>query len=321
MRVLITGIAGFVGGHLVDFLAATEPDAELYGFIRPGDPVPAGLEQRARLIVTELEEQASVDAALDRCAPERIVHLAAQASPRLSWTDPDGTMRTNVLGLLHLLEAIRRRGLTPRVLVVGSAEEYGRVAADELPVREDNALRPLSPYAVSKVAQGYVALQYTLVSSLWTVRTRTFHHTGPGRGEAFAEGSFARQIADIEDGRRPPELLVGNLDMVRDFTDVRDVVRAYWALLEKGQSGEVYNVCSGTGTRLRALVERMLALTKTKIEVRVDPARLRISDTPVLVGDARKIRSATGWEPRIPLEKTLADLIDHARRPGPVMAS
>jgi GDP-4-dehydro-6-deoxy-D-mannose reductase len=317
MQILITGIAGFVGRHFVDLVAASEPNTEIVGFVRPGEPIPERLGERARLITVELEEQGSVDAAFEQCSPDRIVHLAAQANPRLSWADPDGTMRTNVLGLLHLLEAVRRIGLTSRILVVGSAEEYGRVESRELPVREDVALRPLNPYAVSKVAQEYVALQYALSSDVWTVRTRTFHHTGPGRGGAYAEGSFAWQIAEIEAGRRDPVLRVGNLDSVRDFSDVRDVVRAYWTLLDRGRSGEVYNVCSGVGTRIGTLVERMLALAKTKIEVRVDHARLRSADVPVLVGSPERLRQATGWEPLIPLDKTLEDLIEHERTRAP----
>jgi GDP-4-dehydro-6-deoxy-D-mannose reductase len=314
MQVLITGIAGFVGGHFVDFLRETEAEVEIVGLVRPGEAVPAGLNERARLIEAELEERSAVDAALEKCRPDRIVHLAAQSNPRLSWSDPEGTFRTNVLGLLHMLETIRSRAMKPRILVIGSAEEYGRIDPRELPIGEEAPLRPLNPYAASKVAQGFLARQYALSSDIWTVCTRTFHHTGPGRSRDFAEGSFARQIAEIEAGRSSPVLRVGDLDSVRDFTDVRDVVRAYWALLDRGRSGEVYNVCCGLGTRLRDLVDRMLALTSAKIEVRADPARMRSADVPVQVGDPKKLRDATSWAPDIPLERTLADLLNHERR-------
>ncbi|MBN2371947.1 MAG: GDP-mannose 4,6-dehydratase [Vicinamibacteria bacterium] len=314
MQVLITGIAGFVGGHFVDFLRTTRPETDIVGLVRPGEPVPEGLREHACLIETDLEQRASVDAAIEKCRPDRIVHLAAQSNPRLSWSDPEGTFRTNVFGLLHMLEAIRSRAVKPRILVVGSAEEYGRLDQRTLPVVEETPLRPLNPYATSKVAQGFLARQYALSSGVWTVCTRTFHHTGPGRSRAFAEGSFARQIVEIEAGRRPPVLQVGNLDSVRDFTDVRDVVRAYWALLEKGCPGEFYNVCSGVGIRLSSLVERMLALSRVKIEVRVEAARMRPADVPAQVGDPGKLRKATSWEPVIPLDQTLADLLEHERR-------
>jgi len=199
------------------------------------------------------------------------------------------------------------------VLVVGSAEEYGAVDPDAAPLTEDAPLRPLSPYAVSKVAQGYLALQYALSRDLPVIRTRTFPHTGPGRGEAFAESSFARQIAEVEAGRRRPVLAVGNLDAVRDFTDVRDVVRAYRALLDRGTAGEVYNVCSGRGRSIGDILRSLLEIAGTQVELQVDRERLRPSDLPSLVGDPRKAREATGWEPRIPLETTLRDLLEHWR--------
>ena len=250
----------------------------------------------------------------DVVTPDRVVHLAAQSSVHQSWLDPDGTLRTNLHGTLHLLESLRRRGQAPGMLVVGSADEYGAAEAALLPLREDCPLRPNSPYAVSKVAQGALALQYALSFRMPIVRTRTFPHTGPGRGETFAESSFAKQLAEIEYGRRPPVLEVGNLDAVRDFTDVRDVVRAYWLLLERGVSGEVYNVCSGRGIAIRDVVERLTQLARARVELRVDPARLRPSDIPTLVGDPARLRRATGWEPCFPIERTLQDLLDDWRR-------
>ena len=217
------------------------------------------------------------------------------------------------LGIVHLLDAVRSLGLRPAVLVVGSAEEYGPVRPEDMPIREETPLRPASPYAVSKVAQGALALLYGPAGGLRVVLTRTFHHTGPGRGEAFAESSFARQIAEIEAGRREPVLRVGNLDAVRDFADVRDVVRAYWMLLEKGEGGRAYNVCSGRGRRIRELLDILLAASVARVEVRTDPDRLRPSDVPAQVGDPARLRSATGWEPTIPLERSLQDLLDDWR--------
>jgi GDP-4-dehydro-6-deoxy-D-mannose reductase len=313
LKVLVTGIAGFVGRHLVDLLRTEHPGVEVFGLVKPHGTPANDLPGRIALIEADLEDAAGVDSALDLVHPDRIIHLAGQSSPHASWTDPAGTIRVNVLGLLHILEAVRKRSLAPRVLVIGSAEEYGVVDARDLPVPEDAPLRPASPYAVSKIAQGYLALQYTLSFQMGIVRTRTFNHTGPGRGEAFAESSFARQIAEIEAGRRRPVLAVGNLEAVRDFSDVRDVVRAYWTLLDRGDAGEVYNVCSGKGIRIRDLLQKLIEISGIDVEVRLDPERLRPSDIPNLVGDPRKIRETTGWEPGIPLEKTLRDLLQHWR--------
>ena len=311
MKLLVTGIAGFVGGHLVDYLRAEQPQVEILGLdSHPGPRVQA---LRVDVIAADIEDPAVVRDALGRVRPDGILHLAAQSSPQRSWEDPAATLRTNVFGLLNLLEGARAHRLAPRVLVVGSAEEYGQVDPSALPVREDAPLRPLTPYAASKVAQGYLGLQYALSAGIPVVRTRTFHHTGPRRGESFAESSFARQLAEIEAGRRAPVIEVGNLDAVRDFTDVRDVVRAYWGLLERGRAGEVYNVCSGTGVRLRDLVQALIDVSGLRVEVRVDPARLRGADVPELVGDPTRIRADLGWTPRIPLEQSLADLLQYWR--------
>lgn len=312
MKVLVTGIGGFVGGHLAAYLRAEHPEAELIGLERLHAAAPADLPAGVDLVEADLDDARSVDAVFDTAWPDRIVHLAGQSSVQQSWTDPGGTLRTNVLGFVHLMDALARRRLRPRVLVVGSADEYGPVEPAELPLREERPLSPRSPYAVSKAAQGLLAREYA-AAGLPVLITRTFPHTGPRRGDAFAESSFARQIAEIEAGRRAPLLTVGNLDAVRDFTDVRDVVRAYWALAERGTPGEVYNVCSGTGVRIGDLLERLVAIAGVRVEVRVDPERLRPSDIPALVGDPRKLRAATGWEPRIGIEQTLRDLLDDWR--------
>lgn len=309
MRVLITGIAGFVGTHLVDFLQRLDPAPEVFGLIKPRGTLPE-LPPTVTLIEADLEDAPSVERAMDSVVPDRIVHLAAQSSPQLSWADPAGTFRTNVLGLMHVLEAVRKRGLAPRTLVVGSAEEYGLADARDLPLREDAPLRPQSPYASSKVAQGFLALQYTLAYRLPIVRTRTFHHTGSRRGEAFAESSFARQLVEIEIGLRPPFVAVGNLDAVRDFTDVRDVLRAYWLLLDRGLPGDVYNVCSGRGVRIGDLLDLLIRLSGIDVEVRVDPQKVRRAEIPEVVGDPSRIREVTGWQADVPLERTLRYLLD-----------
>ena len=313
MRLLVTGAGGFVGGHLVDFLHGEEPGIEIFGIVLPRGGVSWHAAAGARVLEADLTDPAAAAAVVRDVRPDRIIHLAGQASVHLSWLDPAGTMRTNVLGIVHLLDAVRSLGLRPPVLVVGSAEEYGPVGAGEMPIREEAPLRPASPYAVSKVAQGALALLYGPAGGMRVVLTRTFHHTGPGRGEAFAESSFARQIAEIEAGRQPPVLKVGNLETVRDFADVRDVVRAYWRLLEKGAAGVTYNVCTGKGRRIRELLDLLLAESSAHVEVSVDPERLRPSDVPAQVGDPARLRAATGWEPRIPLERTLLDLLEDWR--------
>jgi len=313
VRLLVTGAGGFVGGHLVELLRREEPKTHVHGIVSPHGSLARGPAPGARLVEADLDDPAAAAAVVEEVRPDGIVHLAGQSSVHQSWLDPGGTLRTNVLGIVHLLDAARRAGLRPSVLVVGSAEEYGAVPGAEMPIRETAPLRPASPYAVSKVAQGALALLYGPAGGMRVVLTRTFHHTGPGRGEAFAESSFARQIAEIEHGLRPAVIEVGNLDAVRDFTDVRDVVRAYLLLLEKGEAGHAYNVCSGRGRRIREILDLLLGRSTARVEVRVADDRLRPSDVPVQVGDPARLRAATGWEPRIPLEDTLQDLLSDWR--------
>jgi GDP-4-dehydro-6-deoxy-D-mannose reductase len=313
VRLLVTGAGGFVGGHLIELLRREAPATSVHGVVLPHGSLAWSAAQGVRTVEADLDDPAAAAAVIEECRPDGIVHLAGQSSVHQSWLDPGGTLRTNVLGIVHLLDAARRATLRPAVLVVGSAEEYGAVSETELPIRESATLRPASPYAVSKVAQAALALLYGPAGGMRIVLTRTFHHTGPGRGEAFAESSFARQIAEIERGLRPPRIEVGNLEAVRDFTDVRDVVRAYLLLLEKGEPGQAYNVCSGRGRRIREVLDVLLAGSSAKVEVRVDQNRLRPSDVPAQVGDPSRLRAATGWEPRIPLEQTLVDLLSDWR--------
>jgi len=315
MRVLITGITGFVGSHLADSLVA-RGDVEVFGTRRWRSRTEniLHLRDRVTLLDCDLHDAASVRRTLAEVRPDRIFHLAAQSYVPTSWLTPAETVANNVLGQVNLLEAVRDLGLEARIQIAGSSEEYGMVHPEELPIRETNPLRPLSPYAVSKVGQDLLGYQYWMSYRLHIVRTRGFNHSGPRRGEVFMTSNFARQIAEIEKGQREPFLRVGNLDAIRDFTDVRDMVRAYWLALERGEPGEVYNICSGRGYAVREVLELLLGLTSARIEVRPDPARLRPSDVPVLVGDCQKFRRATGWEPTIPFEVTLKDLLDYWRQ-------
>lgn len=314
MRVLITGLTGFVGSHLADHLVA-RGDVEVYGTYRWRSRMDnvEHLRGRVQLVECDLRDPVAVRHALAAVRPDRVFHLAAQSYVPTSWLAPGETLIGNVTGQLNLFEAARELGLPVRIQIAGSSEEYGRVLPDEVPVREDNPLRPLSPYAVSKVAQDLLAYQYWMSYGLHTVRTRGFNHTGPRRGEVFVTSNFARQVAEIEKGRRPPVVQVGNLDSIRDFTDVRDMVRAYWLALEHGEPGEVYNICSGRGYTIRNVLDTLLELAHVRVEIREDPARLRPSDVTVLLGDCARLRRLTGWEPTIPFEVTLKDILAYWR--------
>jgi GDP-4-dehydro-6-deoxy-D-mannose reductase len=251
---------------------------------------------------------------LEEVKPDRIFHLAAQSFVPTSWTAPTESLTTNILGQLNIFEAVKKLHIKPLIQVACSSEEYGLVHETELPIRETNPLRPLSPYAVSKVGQDMLGYQYWMSYRMPVVRTRGFNHEGPRRGPVFVCSDFAKQIADIEKGRKEPVIRVGNLEARRDFTDVRDVVRGYWLSLEKGQPGEVYNICSGRAWVIRDMLDHLFSLTTVKVKVEPEPARMRPSDVPVLLGDAAKFRKATGWEPEIPFEQTLRDLLDYWRQ-------
>jgi GDP-4-dehydro-6-deoxy-D-mannose reductase len=315
MRVLITGITGFVGSHLAEFALAE--GADVFGSVRVRSKTEHidHLRNRLTLIESDLRDLLSVRGLLEHSRPDYVFHLAAQSFVASSWKAPVETLYTNAISQANLLEAMRQLGSTARFLVVGSSEEYGLVLPEELPIRETNPLRPLSPYAVSKVTQDLMGYQYFKSYGMHIVRARAFNHTGPRRGESFAESNFARQIAEIEAGRRDPVILVGDLKPTRDFSDARDIVRGYWALLERGIPGEVYNLCSGVDWSIERVLNFLLGQSRVShIEVRVDLARLRPSDVPVLRGSAEQIERATGWRPEIRLEQTLSDLLNYWRQ-------
>ena len=321
MRVLVTGITGFVGSHFAEFALAE--GAEVFGSYRWRSKTENidHLRDRVTLIECDLRDLSSVNELVASSRPDFIIHLAAQSYVHASWHSPAETFNTNTISQVNLLEAVRAQGkAAPRFLAIGSSEEYGLVHEDELPIKESNPLRPLSPYAVSKVTQDLMAYQYFKSYALPIVRARAFNHEGPRRGDVFVTSNFARQIAEIEAGGREPTILVGNLKAVRDYTDVRDIVRGYWLLLERGEPGQVYNLCSGRGWAIQEILDFLLGESiNTSIRVREDPARLRPSDVPVLIGDCSRL-TALGWKPRIPFEQTLRDLLgywrERARRSG-----
>jgi GDP-4-dehydro-6-deoxy-D-mannose reductase len=310
--VLVTGAGGFVGRHLLDHLTA-EGDDPLWALTRPNS-AEAALPAHVRVLRTDLLDRATVQAELAMVQPAWVYHLAAQASVPESQADPWGTLENNIRGQLNLLEAVRAVEPPPRVLVVGSSEEYGQVKPEELPVQETTPLRPLSPYAVSKVTQDLLGYQYAESYGLPIVRVRPFTHLGPGQDARFAAASFARQIARIEAGLQPPVLAVGNLSAQRDVTDARDIVRAYRLALLQGAPGEVYNVGSGRTITIQALLDGLLACSPSAIRVEVDPRRFRPVESTAQVADCGKLHQRTGWRPLIPLEQTLSDLLDDWRR-------
>lgn len=315
MRVLITGITGFAGSHLAEYILAHHPDVEVSGTVRWRSRMDniGHIRDQIELCEADVKDLVSLQGCLAHVKPDRIFHLAAQSFVPASWKYPAETFATNALGQVNLFEAVISLKLAPRIHVAGSSEEYGHVNADEIPMRESNPLRPLSPYAVSKVAQDLLGYQYHRSYGLHVVRTRGFNHTGPRRGEVFVTSSLAKQIAEIEKKKREPVISVGNLEAKRDFSDVRDIVEAYWLSLDKGEAGQVYNIGSGVARSIREVLDTLLSLSKVKVKVQVDPKKLRPSDVPILLSDSSKFVKLTGWKPKIPFKKTLSDLLDFWR--------
>lgn len=317
MRALITGITGFVGGHLTEHLA--EAGDSVVGLSSSGR-WPTALRHLGRLARVEPSDLADVAEAelaelLDRKKPEVIYHLAAQANPQASVADPRGTWALNLGGTLNLLEAVRASGLSPRIVVVGSGVSYGNPAPEHLPVTESCPLRPNNPYAASKAAADLLAIQHALAHQADVVIARPFNHAGPRQSDAYVLSSLAKQVAEVEAGRRAC-VTHGNLDVVRDFTDVRDIVRAYRLLAEKGVAGEVYNIGTGRDDSLATMLEMLKSLARSPIESRADPAKVRPVDQPRLLADASKLRAATGWGPVYSIEDTLADMLRSWREAG-----
>ncbi len=315
MRVLITGITGFAGSHLADYILVNHRDVKVYGLVRWRSRMEniLHIQDKIRLFEADLKDIVSLNKCLAEIKPDRIFHLAAQSFVPTSWLCPAETFAINAIGQINLFEAVLGLKLSPKIQVAGSSEEYGLVNADEIPMKETNPLRPLSPYAVSKVAQDFLAFQYFKSYGLRTIRTRGFNHTGPRRGEVFICSNFAKQIAEIEKKKKEPVIYVGNLEARRDFTDVRDIVRGYWLCLEKGEDGEVYNVGTGKTYSMREILDMLLSLSKIKVKVEVDPQRLRPSDVPVLLSDCTKLKELTGWQPKIPIRQSLEDLLNYWR--------
>lgn len=315
MRVLITGISGFVGSYLAEHIL--KAGAEVYGTTRPRSNLEniSGIKKELKLVDCNILDAISVMKTIKEVKPDIIHHLAAQSFVPTSWKSPQDTLQTNIIGTVNVLEAVREYCPACTIHIAGSSEEYGIVLPDEVPIKETAPLRPLSPYGISKVTQDLLGQQYSRSYGLRVVVTRAFNHEGARRGEFFITSTIAKQLAEIEQNKRSI-LLIGNTDAVRDFTDVKDVIRAYWMLVNRQGEDlcEVFNICSGVGTKISSLLIMFTNLSCTdEYEIRSDKERMRPSDVPLLIGDNTKIREAIGWKPEIPLEETVQNILDYYR--------
>lgn len=315
MKVLITGVTGMVGSHLAEYILEHHPGVTVHGLIRWRSPREnlKKIERSIDLHLGDLRDLHSLVAVLQKVQPDRIFHLAAQSYVTASYDAPADTIHTNVIGTVNLLDAVRITKIDPLIHVCSSSEVYGQVSKAEVPIRESNPLRPASPYAVSKVGQDMVASQYYLSYGIKTIRTRMFTHTGPRRGDVFAEGSFAKQIAEVEAGLRRDPVRVGNLESIRTVADVRDAVRAYWLLLENCVPGEVYNIGGAETMTVGDILDTLKRMARCEISHVVDPSLLRPADVTLQIPDTAKFHQATGWKPEIPVRQTLHDLLEHYR--------
>lgn len=313
-RVLITGASGFVGGFLAEELLRAGK-YEIYGtYLTDESKEYSPVKDAITFIKTDMMDRAQIDAALEQSQPDYIYHLAAAASVGASFKDPIGTFHANIDAEINLFESLRSHDMmNTRVLVFGSAESYGYVTPEDLPVDEQTPLRPSSPYSVSKIAQDMLALQYHISYHMPLVRIRPYNQIGPRQGVGFVASDFAKQIAQIEKGLIPPVVKVGNLDAKRDFTDIRDSVKAYALILEKGTPGDVYNLGSGMSHATKELLDILLAHATVPITVETDPTKLRPSDVPEIVCDNSKVVTLTGWKPEIAFERTVKDILDYWR--------
>lgn len=306
LTTIVTGAAGFAGGHLLDRLTG---QGRVIAWSRPQGTA-AGSDSNVTWQAVDVTDRAAVTAAIKKSRPDRIFHLAGAASVESSWVSAVPHLRTNVMGTANLLDAARRAARPCRIVVVTSGQIY---AASDDPIAEDGRLFPQSPYALSKLAQDQLASATRDNDPVDVMIARPFNHIGPRQAGAYAVASFARQIASIERGLAAPVLSVGNLETRRDITDVRDVVDAYARIMDGGQPGHAYNVCSGRAWRIRDLLDELLQIAAVPIRVEIDPARLRPMDVPIVQGDATRMRAALGWTPTISVEQTLRDTLDYWR--------
>ena len=311
-KILITGASGFVGRHLSDYLSSLG-EKKLFG-TKFSEKREEAVGSDIEFLKIDLREEKEVFSLIEKIKPDFIYHLAAFTSAANSFSSPKETLLNNISSQINLLEAVRKNNLlNTKILITSSAEVYGNVKKEDLPIDEETAFNPTNPYAVSKLTQDFLGRQYYLSYGLKILTARPFNHIGPGQSADFVVSSFAQKIVEIEKGKRDPILPVGNLNSKRDFTDVRDVVRAYELIAKKGVEGEVYNVGKGKSFKISEILEMLLSYSKVKVKVETDKSLFRPIDNPDLVCDATKLKNLTGWEPKIEIEKTLKDTLDYWR--------
>ncbi|HEX3643500.1 MAG TPA: GDP-mannose 4,6-dehydratase [Ktedonobacteraceae bacterium] len=312
-RILITGCTGFVGRYVVEQCRLRYPQADLFGLAGHAASMMTPVQSAVKLLVADITQRDQIHQVLAQVQPDLIIHLAAQSSVADSWKNPQYTLRVNAEGTIHLLEALHDQRLAPRIVLVGSGEQYGLVRPEENPIHEDCLFRPANPYAVSKATQDLYGYQYFIAYGLPIVRARPFNHFGPGQSSTFVIAKFARQVALIEAGKAPPEFPVGNLEARRDFLPVEDLVAAYLMLAEQGQPGKAYNIGSGHSRSIRSILDLLLTLSTISIRIYEDPALLRPVDVPLLEADTSRLQADTNWQPAVPFEVALQHTLDYWR--------
>ena len=305
---LVIGAAGFVGSYLIEEMYSCGIDS--YATKLPHERLE---HERAKVYDLDILSKEAIVTLLLEIRPDYFFHLAAQSSVGLSWKNPGLTVDVNIKGSINVMDAVRELYYKPRVLLIGSGEEYGHIRPGETPIREDNLLRPGNIYAATKACQNMIGSIYAQAYDMQMMMVRSFNHIGPGQAPMFVVSDFCKQVAEIEKGLREPVMYVGNLAAKRDFTDVRDVVKAYVGLIQQGVPGETYNMGSGHAVEIRKILDMIISLSEKEIRVEIDPNKIRPVDVPIIEADITKIHELTGWKPQIELNQTIRDTLDYWR--------